>query len=70
MHKTYGSVPEVLTELPITITLDRAVQMFSVSKRTLYRWIDHPKIATVKPGRRQLIVTQSLVDYLNSTRGH
>jgi len=53
------------SHLPIAMDISEACQLIGLSRTTLYREIDRGAIESRKSGRRRLILTKSLEDYVN-----
>ncbi len=54
-------IPGFTVTLPRTVLINRAAELMSVSRRTIYNWIQSGKIATVRTAAgTQRVVTESL----------
>ncbi len=44
--------------------VEEVAQLFSVSERTVRRWIEHDMVQTYKPTRKHLITTKSIRKFI------
>lgn len=51
---------------PETLTVEEVMQLFHVTRRTVYRWIDSGKIKGAKFGRRWLFDRAEILEQLKA----